>query len=81
MAHLQRVPVGADPAARRARYRYKAWARSTEWHLLACALVAAGACFSANWGLCGRKFGVEGHNRLLVLVGQLGRGLLVRVHT
>lgn len=48
--------MGADPAAKRARYRYKAWAWSTQWHPPACALVAAGACFSAT----GRKLGVEG---------------------
>lgn len=48
--------MGADPAARRARYRYKAVAWSTQWHPSACALVAAGACFSAT----GRKLGVEG---------------------
>lgn len=48
--------MGADPAARRARYRYKAVAWSAQWHRPACALVAAGACFSAT----GRKLGVEG---------------------
>lgn len=48
--------MGADPAARRTRYRYKAVAWSTQWHPPACALVAAGAWFSAT----GRKLGVEG---------------------